>query len=175
MVHRRGVHRARGHGDDREGGSGDPEEATGRGADGGGGLQRGHNGAEGNRRAENIATDLATAGLEDMAQNFVPRKRQWSRDRRMWDIRRKGQVVRSRTDYILGTDSRIFRNAAIRDPRHNSDQYMVLGCLPSAPLLETKRYLGGSKRWPVRPPTEPSRQDTLFAALRRAVLKPKPW
>ena len=27
---------------------------------------------EGNRRAENIATDLATAGLEDMAQHFMP-------------------------------------------------------------------------------------------------------
>ena len=46
--------------------------------------------------------------------------------------------------------------------------------MPSAPLLETKRYLGGRKRWTVRPPTEPSRIDTLFAALRRAVPKPKP-
>ena len=27
---------------------------------------------EGNRRAENIATDLATAGLEDMAQHLMP-------------------------------------------------------------------------------------------------------
>ena len=53
--------------------------------------------------------------------------------------------------------------------------YMVLGCLLSAPLSETKRYLGGGrKRWPVRPPTEPSRPDTLFAALRRAVPRPKP-
>ena len=40
--------------------------------------------------------------------------------------------------------------------------------------METKRYLGGRKRWPVSPPTEPSRPDTLFAALRRAVPKPKP-
>ena len=30
---------------------------------------------EGNRRAENIATDLATAGVEDMAQHFMPRRR----------------------------------------------------------------------------------------------------
>ena len=30
---------------------------------------------EGNRRAENIAMDLATAGLEDMAQHFMPRRR----------------------------------------------------------------------------------------------------
>ena len=100
---------------------------------------------EGNRRAENIATDLATAGLEDMAQHFMPRGRRWNRDRRTWDMRQKGQVVRSRTDYIKGTDSRLFKNVAVRDPWHNSDHYMVLGCLPSVPLLETKRYLGGTK------------------------------
>ena len=46
--------------------------------------------------------------------------------------------------------------------------------VPSAPLLETKRYLGGRKRWPVKPPTEPSQTDTLFADLRRAVPKPAP-
>ena len=84
---------------------------------------------------------------------------------------RKVKEVRSRTDYILGTDRRLFRNVAVRDPRHNSDHYMVLGCLPSAPLIEHKRYLGGRKRWPVRPPGEPTRTDQLFAALRRAVLK----
>ena len=59
---------------------------------------------EGNRRAENIATDLETAGVEDMAQHFMPRRRRWSRDRRTWDMRRKGQVVRSRADYIMGTN-----------------------------------------------------------------------
>ena len=32
------------------------------------------------RRAENIATDLATAGVEDMAQHFMPRGRRWCRD-----------------------------------------------------------------------------------------------
>ena len=76
---------------------------------------------EGDRRAENIATDLATAGLEDMAQHFIPQRRRWNRDRRTWDMRRKGQVVRSRTDYILGTDRRLFKNVAVRDPQHNTD------------------------------------------------------
>ena len=51
---------------------------------------------------------------------------------------------------------------------------MVLGCLPSAPLSETKQYLGGQKRWPVRPPAKPSRTDELSAALQRAVPRPKP-
>ena len=45
----------------------------------------------------------------------------------------KGREVRSQTDYILGTDRRLFRNVAVQDPRHNSDNYMVLGCLPSPP------------------------------------------
>ena len=129
---------------------------------------------EGNRRAENIATDIETTGLEDMAQHFMPRRRRCNRDRRTWEMRQKGQVVRSRTDYILETDSRLFKNVAVRDPRHNSYHYMVLGCLPSAPLLVTKQYLGGQKRWPVRPPTEPSQTDTPFAALRRSVPKPTP-
>ena len=117
---------------------------------------------EGNRRAENIATDLATAGVEDMAQHFMPQRRRWNRDRRTWDMRQKGQVVRSRTDYILGTDRRLFKNVAVRGPRHNSDHYMVLGCLPSAPLSATKRYLGGRKCWPVRPPTEPYGQKRFL-------------
>ena len=54
-------------------------------------------------------------------------------------MRRQGQVVRSRTDYILGTDRRLFQNVAVQDPRHNTDHYMVLGCLPGAPLATTKR------------------------------------
>ena len=50
---------------------------------------------------------------------------------------------------------------------------MVLDCLPSAPLSETKRYLGGRKRWPVRPPVKPLQTDKIFADLRRAVTRPK--
>ena len=98
------------------------------------------------RRVENIATDLATAGVEDMAQHFMPRGRRWCRDRRTWDMQRQGQVVRSRTDYILGTDRRLFKNVAVRDPWHNTDHYMVLGCLPGVPLEATWRYQGGRKR-----------------------------
>ena len=60
---------------------------------------------EGNRRLENIATDLVTAGVEDMAQHFMPQRRRWSRDRRTWDMRRKGQVVWSRTATFLLVDA----------------------------------------------------------------------
>ena len=34
-----------------------------------------------NRQAENIATDIATAGLENTAQYFLPQGRRWFRDR----------------------------------------------------------------------------------------------
>ena len=82
--------------------------------------------------------------------------------------------MRSRTDYILGTDRRLFRNVAVRDPRNNSDHYMVLGCLSSSPPTEHKRYLGGRKRWPVRPPRELTQTDQIFAVLQRAVPKVQP-
>ena len=101
---------------------------------------------EGGRRAEAIAMSLATEGLEDMARHFLLRERRRCRDRRTWGVLRKRREVRSRTDYILGTDSRLFRNVAVQYFRHNSDHYMVLGCLPSASPMEHKRYLGG-KKW----------------------------
>ena len=85
----------------------------------------------------------------------------------------KGREVRSRTDYIMGTDRRLFGNVSVRDPRHKSDHYMVLGCLSSSYLTEHKRYLGGRKKLPLRPPVEPTREDDAFAALRRAVPKAK--
>ena len=85
---------------------------------------------------------------------------------------REGREVRYRTYYIMGTDCRIFGNVSVRDPRHNSDHYMVLGCLHSAPLKEHTRYLGGAKAPPpLRPPTAPARGDGIFAALRRAAPK----
>ena len=79
--------------------------------------------------------------------------------------------MRSRTDYILGTNRRIFRYIYVRDPWHNSDHYMVLGCLPSASLTEHKQYLGVQKKLPLKPPTETTREYEVFAALRRAVPK----
>ena len=80
--------------------------------------------------------------------------------------------MRSHTDYSLGTDRRLFVNISVRDPRHNSDHYMVMGCLDSAPLREHAIYLGGRKRLPLRPPTALTRGGGIFAALRRSVPKP---
>ena len=39
-------------------------------------------------------------------------------------------------DYILGTDLSLFGNVSVRDPRHNSDHYMVMGCPHSASLKD---------------------------------------
>ena len=71
---------------------------------------------EGDLREEDIATTIATEGLEDMAPHFLPRQRRWCRDRRTWGMLRKGREVRSQTDYILGTDQRLFRDVSVRDP-----------------------------------------------------------
>ena len=101
---------------------------------------------EGDRIEEDIGTTIATEGLEDMAQHFLPQERWWCWEWRTWGILWKGREVRSRTDYILGTDSRLFGNVSVWDPWYNSDHYMVLGCLPSTSLPEHKRYIGGRKR-----------------------------
>ena len=75
-------------------------------------------------------------------------------------------------DYILGTYHLIFWNVTIWDHRHDSDLYLVLGCLHGDPLRECPKYLRRSK-WPTLcPPTIPRREDGLFADLRRAVPNP---
>ena len=85
----------------------------------------------------------------------------------------KIREVWSQTDYILGTDCCLFRNVTVHYPRHNSDHYMVLGCLPSASLTEHKSYLGGRNNITLRPPIEPTGEDDTFAVLQRAVPKPR--
>ena len=85
---------------------------------------------------------------------------------------REGKVVRSRTDYILGTDRSLFRNVSVQYPRHNTDHFMVVGCLRSALEKERTCYIRGRRKMPLRPPTDPMREDGIFAALRRAVPKP---
>ena len=86
---------------------------------------------------------------------------------------RLGREVRFQTDYILGTYFHLFRNVAVRDPRNNSDHYMVLVCLLITPLREHTKYLGRSTWLPLRPLTSPTKENGLFAALWSAVSKPK--
>ena len=91
---------------------------------------------ESDRRGTEIAAAMTAVGVEDMTAHFLPRKRRWGRERRTWSMVREGKVVRSQTDYILGTDRSLFRNVSVQDPRHKTDHFMVVGCLHSPPERE---------------------------------------
>ena len=125
------------------------------------------------RRGTEIAAALTEADLADMTAHFLPRRQRWGREQQTWIMVREGKVVRSGTDYILGIDRSLFRNLSVWDPQHNTDHFMVVGCLHSAPAREHVKYLTGQKKLPLQPPTEPTRENGIFAALRRAVPKPR--
>ena len=125
-------------------------------------------------RGTAIAAAITEAGLEDLTAHFLPMKRKWGRERRTWSMVRGGKAMRSQTDYILGTDRSLFRNVAVLDPRYNSDHYMVVGLLRGGTTREHIRYIAGRRRIPLTPPKRPTREDTLFGDLRRAVPKPQP-
>ena len=108
-------------------------------------------------RGTEIAAALTEARVEDMTAHFLPRKRRWGRECRTLSMVREGKVIRSRTDYLLGTDCSLFRNVAVRDPRHNSDHYMVVGQLRGGTAREHVRYIKGRRRLPLLPPKEPTR------------------
>ena len=84
----------------------------------------------------------------------------------------RGKAIRSWTDYLLGTDRSLFRNVAVRDPRYNFDHYMVMGLLGGGTAQDHIRYIVGRRRIALTPPKQPTREDTLFRDLRRAVPKP---
>ena len=88
---------------------------------------------ENDSRGTEIAAALTKAGLEEMAAHFLPCQRIWGRERRTWSMVREGKLVQSWTDYILGTYQSLFWNVSVRDPRYNTDHFMVLGCLRSTP------------------------------------------
>ena len=88
-------------------------------------------------------------------------------------MRRQGRKVRSRTGYILRSDRRIFQNMNVRDPRHNSYHFMVVGSLSGASLMEHSNYLGGRTRLPLRLSRRQTRTraEELFAELQHAIPK----
>ena len=81
-------------------------------------------------------------------------------------------MIKYRTDCLLGTDRSLFRKVAVRDPRHNSDHYMVVGHIRGGLAREQVQYIRGRRRMPLLPPKEPTREDELFGDIRRAVPKP---
>ena len=93
-----------------------------------------------------IAVDMAMEGLEYMVAHFLPLHHHWMRDVRTWRRLLRDQEVRSWTVYILGTDFRLFQNISVQKPRHNIDNYLVLGYLRGTTLREHQRYLGTHMR-----------------------------
>ena len=84
-----------------------------------------------------------------------------------------GREVRSRTDYILGTYRHLFRDMSVWYPRHNSDNYIMLGCLHRATLRERIKYVERRTRIPLWPLPIPTREDRLLTSLQQEILKPK--
>ena len=70
---------------------------------------------------EDIAGVVETAGLEEIIAHFLLQRRVFNSDCRTWAMVRQGRDARSRTDYILGSDCRIFQNVAVRDLQWNYD------------------------------------------------------
>ena len=124
-------------------------------------------------RAYSIAADMASFGFEDMLAHF--RQRRGFRHGKTWMQHRNNEVLRSRCDYILGTDRRLFNKVCLRDPRlFSSDHLMVLGELWSSELRRNKSYLRGRQRFPLRAPKwgPQTRADALLQALNEAIPKP---
>ena len=83
---------------------------------------------EGRECVEEIVVELASTGLEEMSYHFLPRCKYWSRDGQTLIMRRVNIVVRSRTDYLLGTDLRLYQNVSLQDTRHNYDRGKMILC-----------------------------------------------
>ena len=82
--------------------------------------------------------------------------------------------MRSRTDYFLGSNRKVFQKVAVWDLRHNSNQFMVMGGLCGASLGEHLHNLRLRTRIPLRPPRRQTRTqaDNIFTELRRTVPNP---
>ena len=81
--------------------------------------------------------------------------------------------VRSWADYILETERHLFRKMSGRDPKHNSDHYLILGCLRSAILREHENCLWRRTRLSICNPTTLTREGGLFVSLRWTIPKTK--
>ena len=83
----------------------------------------------------------------------------------------RGQEVRSRVDYIIGTERHLYQNVVVRETNNKTNNCMVLGCLLGTTLRENQRYLRLRMRLPIYHPKRLSHEEKLFASPRQAVLK----
>ena len=82
--------------------------------------------------------------------------------------------MRSCTNYILGTFSCLFHNVAVWDAQHNTNHYLILGCLPGAAPAAHSHYLRKVTRSPIMPPSTLDRVSCMFAELQGGITSP-PW
>ena len=68
---------------------------------------------EGQDQDKRIAVDLEEEDLEDMRGQFLPCHKPRLKVFHVWAISGGGQVVRSRTSYIMYTDSHLFQNVSV--------------------------------------------------------------
>jgi exonuclease III len=102
----------------------------------------------GSLRDAGIAAAVATLGVEDMLKNFCQTRHHG--DGYTWRMRRDGQMVTGRCDYILADDRRYFQSVQIKTPRHyDSDHDAVVAVMLPRPPIEHRRYLEGQKAFPL--------------------------
>ena len=82
--------------------------------------------------------------------------------------------VRSRTNYILGTNCRLLQNVAVQDSRQNTYHYLFLGCLRRAAPDTHSQYLVECKRFPLNPPITLGGVNRLLLDLLEGNPK-QPW
>lgn len=118
-------------------------------------------------RSHDVAAVLASYGMEDMLPHFL--QHSTFRHNKAWWQKRNGRIYRSRCDYVLGNNRRLFKPVSIRDPRHySSDHYVLKGRLLLRPKKSHKSYLKGPKHFPLKPPTgeQSAELDSMFATLK---------
>ena len=68
---------------------------------------------------EQITAYIVGAGMEDMSAHFLLHHKSWVWYGIMWYMRRLGMEMRSRADYLLGTNIHKFRNVSVLVPHYN--------------------------------------------------------
>lgn len=123
-------------------------------------------------RTNQVAATLAVFGLEDFLHHFRQRKN--FLHKQTWRKVMKGKLHRSRCDYIMGTDRRLFQTVSIRDPRHfSTDHLMIVAKYLVKPTACHKRYLRGQLTFPLKWPIGPmSQADHIFDEVKQYMPHP---
>eukprot|EP00797_Seminavis_robusta_P003406 Sro1211_g252850.1 Reverse transcriptase (RNA-dependent DNA polymerase) (1066) ;mRNA; f:30706-34100 len=127
-------------------------------------------------RTAEVFKALAPYSLEDHLLHFKQRKKHsdyttWYQYRSTTD-----KTYRSRCDYILGPDRRLFQWITIKNPRYfTSDHHMLLSWYRTCPAKSHKAYLNGRRKFPLTlPKIGPlTHADTLYERVLAACPQPE--